>query len=85
MSAIQRIRGPNCGDFAGCQVLSDRLPAEPDYVVNTACTACDYWLIMGVTGGKFLEAYAPCKTSSIQPVMQDQIDCWMKLNPLQVR
>lgn len=62
MSAIQRIRCPNCGDFAERQVLSDSLPAEGDYVVKTVCEACDYLLIMGFPTGKVLEAYAPGKS-----------------------
>ena len=73
VSAVQRIRCPNCGDFAGRQVLSDRPSAESDYVVKTAYEACDYLLIMG-----FLETYAPCKASSTQPVLQGQTDCCMK-------
>lgn len=64
MSAIQRIRCPNCGDFAERQVLCDRLPAECDYVVKTACEACDYLLIMGFPNGRVLEAYAPGMNSA---------------------
>lgn len=81
MSAIQRIRCPNCGDFAERQVLSDRLPAECDYVLKTACEACDYLLIMGFPTGKVLEAYAPCKASSTQPVRQGQTYGWMSPQP----
>ena len=81
MSAIQRIRCPNCGDFAERQVLCDRLPIRCDYVVKTACEACDYLLIMGFPTGRVIEAYAPGKATSRQPARQDRTHGWMNPQP----
>ena len=66
MSAIQRVRCPNCGDFAERQELSDRQAPDCDRVVQTACEACDYLMIMGFPAGRVLEAYAPSQLSFIQ-------------------
>ncbi|MEM0978713.1 MAG: hypothetical protein AAGH78_00430 [Cyanobacteria bacterium P01_H01_bin.58] len=78
MPAIQRIRCPNCGNFAERQVLSDCQAPECDYVVQTTCEACDYLMIMGFPAGKVLEAYAPGQAISVQHSPEDKTPCWMK-------
>ena len=65
MATIQWVRCPNCGDFAERQLLSDRQAKGCDYIVQTACTACDYLMIMGCPAGRVIEAYAPGQLSSM--------------------
>ena len=65
MATIQWVRCPNCGDFAERQLLSDRQAKGCDYIVQTACAACDYLMIMGFPAGRVIEAYAPGQLSSM--------------------
>ncbi|MEL6319530.1 MAG: hypothetical protein AAFQ57_02615 [Cyanobacteria bacterium J06626_14] len=78
MSAIQRVRCPNCGDFAERQVLSNRQASGCDRVVQTACEACDYLMVMGFPAGKVLEAYAPGQVSSAQCDSNAEISRWVR-------
>ena len=63
MATIQWVRCSNCGDFAERQLLSDRQANGCDYIVQTACAARDYLMIMGFPAGRVLEAYAPGQLS----------------------
>ena len=76
MSAIQWVRCPNCGDFAERQLLSDRQAVGCDHVIQTACAACDYLMIMGFPAGRVLEAYAPGQASFAQPSSELDISRW---------
>lgn len=78
MSEVQRVRCPNCGDFAERQVLSDRQEPGCDYVVQTACEACDYLMVMGFPAGKVLEAYAPGYVSSRQQTAEAAVPRWVQ-------
>ena len=78
MSAIQRVRCPNCGDFAERQVLNDRQAPGCDRIVQTACEACDYLMIMGFPAGKVLEAYAPGQVSPMQHSSEVDVSPWMR-------
>ena len=78
MSAIQRVRCPNCGDFAERQLLSDRQVPGCDRVVQTACEACDYLMIVGFPTGRVLEAYAPGLPSSRQCSSDASNSPWLR-------
>ena len=59
MSTAQIVHCPNCGSFAERQWLSDRQYPVNEPVIQTACPACDYLMVMGGSTGRVLEAYAP--------------------------
>jgi len=57
MSAIQTVRCPNCGSFAERRLRADARSGAR--VVQTACAECDYLMVMGLSTGAVIEAYAP--------------------------
>ncbi|MEO0532438.1 MAG: replication restart DNA helicase PriA [Cyanobacteria bacterium P01_A01_bin.123] len=63
MSTVQIVRCPNCGSLAERQLLSDRRVPIDDQVIQTACPVCDYLMVMSVSTGSVIEAYAPGRSS----------------------
>ncbi|MEM9137781.1 MAG: replication restart DNA helicase PriA [Cyanobacteria bacterium P01_F01_bin.42] len=57
MSAIQTVRCPTCGSFAERRLLKN--VKSGDCIVQTACVRCDYLMVMGLSTGAVIEAYAP--------------------------
>lgn len=68
---IQRVHCPTCGSFAERQELGDRLVPGCDYVVRTECSHCDYLLVMSLSTGNVIEAYAPG-----QSITDSETDSW---------
>ena len=63
MQIGQVVRCPNCGDFAERQWLNDCSGSTGDHVLQTACPACDYLMVMSFPAGRVIEAYAPGQSS----------------------
>ncbi len=53
MNVVEKVRCPNCGNFAERHHLIDKR------LVRTQCSACDYLMITCGITGKVIEAYAP--------------------------
>ncbi|MEL6554850.1 MAG: replication restart DNA helicase PriA [Cyanobacteria bacterium J06621_11] len=54
----QTVRCPTCGSLAERRLLSDRKTPSGEYSIQTACHACDYFMVMGSLTGRVIEAYA---------------------------
>ena len=63
MPTIQRVRCPNCGSFAERQRLNDHQGSKGEHVIQTACSVCDYLMVMSLPTGRVIEAYAPGQLS----------------------
>lgn len=64
MPSVQIVRCPTCGNLAERRLLSDRSVPTGDRIIQTSCPVCDYLMIMGLSTGKVIEAYAPGQSSS---------------------
>lgn len=63
MHTAQVIHCPNCGAPAERKIWRDQEQKSPQptdqLIVETTCRTCDYLMIMGLSSGRVIEAYAP--------------------------
>lgn len=61
---VQTVHCPTCGSFAKRRVVSNQRTPQGEHLIQTACPACDYFIVMGALTGRVLEAYAPAQISA---------------------
>ncbi len=63
MPTVQIIHCPNCGAPAKRKIWRDQEQMNRQHtdqpMVETTCATCDYLMIMGLSSGRVIEAYAP--------------------------
>ncbi|MEM6599083.1 MAG: replication restart DNA helicase PriA [Cyanobacteria bacterium P01_C01_bin.69] len=64
VKTTQTVHCPTCGSFAERRLLRDRQTTNGEYSIQTACPACDYFMVVSSLTGKVLEAYAPGQVSA---------------------
>jgi hypothetical protein len=67
MQTVEKVRCPNCGNFAERRCLIQDQVMATDCIIQTECLGCDYLMVMSLPTGRVIEAYAPGQVGHYLP------------------